>query len=226
MTHLERMVVALMMVAPWALRVRYPDRACCIPAAHCGAAALRKRRIDARAIPCALVAQAAGSEAGIFVGHTAASAYKFISEHSDGSEPMPAFDEWRAMMGSFPEEVGVHMAIEATLCGKRAFIDLTLGQVQDSTRGSVHVPDRRLWWGSGWPSEVFENGTAIAYMPHPDRSKIDPATLSYENRGLTDDFSALMDVALSVDLDAGRFLVAIERVVATGGFAPDGVDMP
>jgi hypothetical protein len=214
-THLERMVDALVMAAPWALAPRFKDLGHCAEASVGGAGALRRRRIDARVIPCAFMAcDPSGDGFSMSVGHSAESAYAWLMAHGTG-DALP-FEEWKAQATGLPDaEAALHLVIEAKHCGKRILIDLTAGQATERSAGRIRVPRALAFKGEGWPTLDIGGGCFVAYGPSPYKGRA--AWRDANQSGLIADMDELMGVALAVDLDAGRFDAEMHRIARAGG---------
>lgn len=202
--HFERTLQALKLAAPFALASRYENGlAHCVEASICGAAVLSKMKIKARAVPCAIMG--ANTELGVnlSVGLTA---QEFHARLDWGAEERQTLDEWLSEHGSsYPaaQDFVAHMVIEASFHGERALVDLTLGQLRQDH--GVPVPPCEVFPFGDWP--VFEAGDwMLQYAQSPRPREILREVQKYENKGLADDFSALMDGAIQCSLDIDLFM--------------------
>jgi hypothetical protein len=200
--HLRRTVSALLMSNPFALAARFDSVNHCVEASNCGAAALRKYRIDARAILCSLVVDGAGGAAS--AGHNVETVFEFNRTHVDGfSMTLSQFKE-TAYAAGFPRDpYPFHVIIEARHAGDRAIIDPTLGQLR---RQGLPVPLHVVTYGSGWPDlELVSTGTRVTYDACPYPRKVMPEARSYVNAGYTGDLLELMKTAAQCNLDDDAF---------------------
>lgn len=211
MMHLERMATALALAAPWALAPRFGDLAHCVEASIGGVGALRRRKIDAKTTTCAVVAgDGAPNLCAMYVGHTRKSAHAWYAAHC--VDPM-TFDEWTDHSeghGSALPETSLHVIIEARHCGRRALIDLTVGQVVAASGGRIAVPASLVYIGRGWPVLGTSESAFIEYAAAPDSG----TWRDYRAPGLVDDLDAIMSVALSCDINRERFAAEMLRTAA------------
>ncbi|MDI1450013.1 hypothetical protein [Polyangium sp. 6x1] len=219
MTYLERMVTALAMASPWCMAARYADLAHCIEASMGGVGALKKHRIDARPLPCVVVAgnPRAGEQGYVHaLGHTAESAYEWFCSHTEpGDEPPPAFEEWKTGV-SFPAS-SLHLIIEAKHCGKRALIDLTAGKIHEASAGQIDVPPVVVYYGEGWPDLDLDNDSYLSYAASPYREITRAPWRDHDFSGVIGDMVDVMGVALRCNLDRDRFRREIVRIAQLQG---------
>lgn len=214
---IDRTVMALRLAAMYAVPSRFEDGlAHCMEASVAGAAALRRRGLNARALPCAILGVHFERGVQFAVGLTAEEMYARV-DRSAGN--VPPLDAWLEEHGSrFPAATGTafHAVIEASLRGRRAVIDLTAGQLRQSF--GVPLPVAIARFGSGWPV-VEVDGWRIRYVESPREREVTELGVQYDASGFTDDLDALMDAALDCDLDPGRLHVALgmsqPEIVAT-----------
>lgn len=129
---------------------------------------------------------------------------------------IPNYDDWFAQWSTnfpSPEVVNFHAVVDATFGRDHAIIDLTFGQLRVANAPFANtLPMGAVISCVGWPSIGF-GPWQIHYEPTPHEGRV-LASLqktmgSYSNRGFEDDLAAMMDVALSVDLDDLRFVEII-----------------
>lgn len=204
MTHLERTVNALALATPFAMGVRFADMRHCVEASVCGALALKRHKVEAKAIPCSFVAfdPGDGEVWGVsMVGHNMRSAYEWHLRHGESEGLM--FDEWKVGKEIPDVDDPLHLIIEARHGGKRALVDLTAGQAKQTGAGTVKVPKVVIGRGAGWPRLTLEGNGWIEYGPSPRKG---PALWrAYQNTGLVDDMADLMTFAIECELDPVRF---------------------
>lgn len=198
-TDLERTVMALRLAAMYAIPARFSDGlAHCMEASVAGVGALRRRNIDARVIPCALLGVQVDRGIQIAVGLTAHEVYERL-DRSRG--PMPTRDSWMAKhSGGFPDPSRMvsHAVVEARFRGRRAFIDLTAGQLRQNF--GVPLPVAIARFGEGWPT-IDVGGWRLEYVPSPRAAEVEALCRAYDGGGFIEDMDALIDVALDCDLD-------------------------
>lgn len=106
--YFRRVIEALGVASPLALAAQFEDGlGHCVEASISGAAALRRRKIKARAVPCAIMGVKDGGDL-FSVGLSARDAYNIM-------EPEEAFEEW-SRGSTFPvdKRFHAHMVIEAS----------------------------------------------------------------------------------------------------------------
>lgn len=211
MSHLVRVVEALKLASPYCLAARYDNLKHCVEASVSAAAALRRRNIKARAVPCAVWMRSPDGDRCLSIGLTPRFLYDRLTQ-----EPKPPFDEWKAATAAAvpDEEFPLHMVIEAKLGGERAIIDLTIGQLcQVGAELAAPVPlqlaaIRRD--GEWWP-EFDHAGWVIKYLPSPHPpAALDPVlrdARKYEsmNSGFVADLHDSIELALQCGGDVGRY---------------------
>lgn len=198
--YFRKVIEALGVASPLCLAAHFEDGlAHCVEASISGAAALRRRKIQAQAIPCAIVGSRDG-DVSFAVGLSARGVYEFV-------EATGPFEEW-ARGSSFPEDkrFHAHMVIEARFAGERAIIDLTYGQLRQGH--GLDVPLHLLAFGDGWPRSQGP-GWKLAYMDSPHAAKIREETKIWVGKGLTDDLHDMMEAALYCGCDRSRFLALL-----------------
>ncbi len=205
--HFERTLQALKLAAPFALASRFENGlAHCVEASICGAAVLSKMRIKSRALPCAIMGANTKLGVNLSVGLTAREVYDNLDW---GTTERQTFDEWLVENGARhpkAQDFVAHMMIEARFHGERALVDLTLGQLRQAHR--VPVPCCEFFAFNDWP--CFEVGDwMVRYTPSPRPREIMQVARKYQGRGLADDFSALMDLAVQCSLDTDLFMRAL-----------------
>ena len=214
-----RTLEALSLVAPFCIASRYEDGfKHCVEASVSGAAALRKRNIKARPIPCAVFARAASEdgETALSIGFSPKQLYDRM-DRSAG--PPPPYEEWKATVarGVPDEDHPIHEVIEARFGKERALVDLTIGQLrQTGAPATIAIPMTVVATGKGegWP-ELSVGPWTIMYMESPH----DPQTLAtsnakvnqYANPGFVADLHDMIDLALQLGLDRDRLHAEIRR---------------
>lgn len=230
--HFKRTIDALVLVAPLCIAARYEDGfKHCVEASVCGAAALRRRKVDARPIPCAVLAMGDGEASGLTIGLTPRQLYERVDF---GAAERPPFEAWRADVArAVPdEEDPIHEIIEARFAGQRALIDLTIGQLRQTGHpDAMKIPLSLVSTGDGWPS-FHAPGLTISYeaSPHPPAviASSNAKVKKYSNPAFVDDIHDMMELALRLDLDRDRlhaelmrqqpdaFAACISRIAALG----------
>ena len=214
-----RQIDALLLAAPVAALVRWKDwdryKARCVEMSYSGAAALRRKGINAQPVGCSLVAMHCGSDGAAdalcAIGHTVETAYSFAVERMFEKRSL---EEFRRTEVSQIDAGSMHVVIEASDGKGHAFIDLTLGQVELVTRGAIRVPPQFAFHYPTWPELSFdEQGIRLFYGPtlnsHPP----------YEQTALGEDISEIMRLALKVDNDRTRFMSEVTAQQRRGAFA-------
>lgn len=203
--HLQRMIDALVLVAPLCIASRYEDGfKHCVEASVCGASALRRRRIDARPIPCAVVALGEGEASALTIGLTPRQLHERIDWGAAQRQP---FETWRAdaARGVPDDDAPIHEIIEARFAGRRALIDLTIGQLRQTGHpDAMKIPLCLVGTGDGWPSFHVPAWT-ISYEASPH----DPTVVAssnakvnkYSNPAFVADIHDMMELALRCNLD-------------------------
>ncbi len=206
----RRTIRALTLASPYVLAVRADDDlAHCLDASVCGAAALKRYNIQARAIPCAILGKAPERSLTFCVGLDVRGLYERLS--ADG-ELLPPFELWKAEHGAgLPPEgsFATHVVIEARFKGERAIIDLTLGQLRRPHR--LPIPMSSVTFGDGWPA-LKGTGWTARYVDAPRSGDVLALLNTPPNKDYVADLHNLMDAALQSGLDVGRF----QRAVAEG----------
>jgi hypothetical protein len=208
--YFRRIIDALALVSPFCIAARYEDGfKHCVEASVCGAAALGKRKIRARAIPCAVLAFGKDETSGLSIGFSRRQLYDRMDPR-DG--PLPPFETWQseAAHGVPDEESPIHEVIEARFSGETALIDMTIAQLQQTcVSNAERIPLSLAAVGDGWPS--FEGSVwTISYMASPHDAQVlarwNTKVNQYSNPTFVADIHDMMDLALSLDLDRDRFL--------------------
>jgi len=188
------------LAAPWVMVVRWGDLGHCVEMSHAGVALLRKHRIRATVLLCAVIAQTTDHGKGIVAGHTLRTLYDFYSQTKD----MEPFDEWAKTQdatlqdGTLGQDYPFHLIIEAKDQQDRALLDLTAGQLRQATGGAIKMPAAvSAFNGSQWPS--FElDGAVVKYMACPYPERVDPQHLRFPPTiaGVVGDLDYLTGLAL------------------------------
>lgn len=203
MTHIERITGALVLASWWVIRGRFDTLSKCVEISICGAKALEHYKIKARAVPCAFLAIDNEREITVACGHSARALYDMIPKEQRATIPL---DAWLAQHRKIDIPDPVHAAIDATHCGHRIFVDLTVGQVRPLTSPPVMVPDYIRFNEAGWPSVRLDSGVGLLYCASPNEQAARRLIASAPvNNGIVDDFIEVMDGALACDLDPDKF---------------------
>ncbi len=204
--HFRQTIEALALAAPVCLASQFENGlAHCVEASICGAIALTSRKLEARAIPCAMIGVNESQGIDMAVGLTAKEVYERMSP-DDG--PLPSFEEWCADKRFPGGDCPIHMVIEARYHNERAIIDLTAGQLRQSH--GIELPLSLHFFGEGW-KEFERKGWRLMYIDSPHAEEILKKTSGVKNLGLVGDLEDLMAVAIQVGLDRDRFWQALRR---------------
>lgn len=203
MNYLHRMIEALKLASPICLAFRFEDNfAHCIEASVSGAEALRRREIEARALPCAVLVKSTNGMQGWSLGLNPRQIY------DRAVEPIVTFEEWSKgrFMGRLDDEYPIHMVIEAKHAGERVIVDLTLGQLRSPGRAPVPPQiDATVSPDGGWV-ERTGNGLTITYMDSPNIEHIPEDAKTYRDLDYVEDLHRLMEIALQCQLDPAKYL--------------------
>ena len=201
--YFRRIVAALEIASPVALAMHFEDGFNhCVEASISGAAALRRRKIKAEAIPCAILGAKADGDF-FSVGLSAGDVYAIL-------HPDKPFETWSAALPSpwISSGFHAHMVIEARLAGERAVIDLTYGQLRQAA--GLDVPLHLFAFGEGgWP-QARGSRWELTYMDSPHAEQIREDAKVWVGKGLTEDFDDMIDLALRCDCKLDRFLGVIQ----------------
>lgn len=213
--YFQRMIDALVLVAPLCIAARYEDGfKHCVEASVCGAAALRRRRIDARPVPCAVVTLGEGEALAFTIGLSPRQLYERVDS---ASAERPPFETWRTDVArAVPdEEDPIHEVIEARFAGKKALIDLTIGQLRQTGHpDAMKIPLSLVGTGDGWPS-FRAPGWTISYEASPHApaviARANAKVNKYSNPAFVAEIHDMMELALRFDLDRDRLQAELMR---------------
>jgi hypothetical protein len=193
--RLIRMVDAILMATPFCMASRFDHYAHCVSVSNAGAAVLRRLGATAQAIPCSLFS--AYQNRFVWTGHTRHSAYMSYTKLIDPSATQEDFNQLSGNVTSLDDVHPIHMVIDALLDGRRALIDLTLGQVR---RLGIDAPLGHAFYVDGWPTGAMPtNGpdrTVVVYSDCVHRNQLPDASKSASFSGLTDDLADMTALAL------------------------------
>jgi hypothetical protein len=122
-----RPLQALTYAAPFAIASRYEDGfRHCVEASVAGAGALRRFKVPARPVPCAVILLHDRGEAALTIGFSPRQVYDLQGD------PKPPYEEWKATVarGLPDEEHPFHEVISAD--DGRYVVDLTLVQLRQT----------------------------------------------------------------------------------------------
>lgn len=213
MNHLHRMIEALKFANPFCLVPRFDDGlAHCIEVSVCGAEVLRRQRIVARTLPCAVVVTGELGQ-GWSLGLNPRQLYAL-------TRPNLPFEEWsRVRFASKPvDDHPIHMVIEAKHAGQRAIIDLTIGQLRSLGRAPVPLHLHAMVGVDGGWVELTGDGVVITYMDSPNTEHLPAEARDYHDPNYVDDLHRMMELALRCQLDRVRYLDELRRL------NPEGVE--
>lgn len=216
LSHFQRIIKALTMVAPIGLVLRYEDGLNhCIEASICAAEALARRQIAARVVLCAAVAvHRKRQELRIPIGLSPRQIYDRINW---GDVPVLPYETWKAQQTKqLPrDDLNTHAVIEANFGGESALIDLTIGQLRESPEAEAKtIPWQVVVSGEWWPQ--FESPDwIIAYADSPHspevRAPVEAMIREFKNPAFVTDLDDAIGLALQCDLDEGRFHAELKR---------------
>lgn len=167
------------MASPFGLANHVEDGvAHCVKVSMSGAAALRRRKIQAEAIPCAIIGSK-HENIPFFVGLSAKEIHHMY--------PDKTFDV--STVNPFP----MYMVIEARFAGERAVIDLSCGHLRQSQ--GIDVPMFIVGFGKGWPKRRGKDWRLV-YMASPHAAQIRTETKEWTAKDLTNDLNDLIEAAL------------------------------
>jgi hypothetical protein len=186
--HLRRTIDALCLAAPFCMASRYEDMCHCVEASEAGARALRKYKVKARILPCAVMGVNAARDRCVSIGVPASTlrAYGGVIQDEEALAAERVF----------------HAVIEASHAGDRAVIDLTFGQLKGMH--GMAPPLVQVSMVKGWPSFHLD-GFDFAYGPSHDDEWVREHATKWNGSGFVDDLLNLMNAALHVRNDRDAF---------------------
>lgn len=188
------LVNALRLAVPFALASWIEDDslARCVEASVCAAEALKRMfRLQARAVPCAVVVVKDDRTNCIGLGLNA-------------EEIRRLFDESAIVIDQTEhrEKYPFHVVLEIQFQATRAMVDLTIAQLRRPF--GVNVPATAIYFGDGWPSYKVQDWS-LYYIDSPHAIETDKVIARYSHLGLTRDIEALLFTALACGADANLF---------------------
>jgi hypothetical protein len=200
----RRVIAALTMAAPFCLGLRFPDLKSCIAASVCGAQALARWQIQARAIPCVAIATHRASGLQLTTGLTRRQQYDRLGVTS-------SYEEWEQLNEARlpPKGLNTHAIIQASSGHECAFIDLTAGQLRNP-----HLPHTMTipWQIVRADERPFESETwIVVYEKLPFDPEVHALISGFSNIRFVDDLHALMRLALHCELDQKSFRLEFQR---------------
>lgn len=141
----------------------------CFEASVCGADVLKTFGLEAEIVPCALVMHNITSKAMGFVRLEPTDIYEMIDW---GDKPAVPFDEWVSSWLNVGPANGLmaHMILRAVHDGRRASIDLTVGQLRNSH--GIAAPMTYHWFHDDWCGALTKDGWEISWTDHPRPTQI------------------------------------------------------
>lgn len=203
--YFERLISSLVMAAPFTLAARWKHPAHCIEMSLAAVAALEKRKVRARLLPCAIVGQTLDRSRGVSVGLNREEIYANAKNAHPDIEPFAA---WCARyVQHAPDGVAAHAVVEATFHGSRALVDLAFAQLR--VDHGIPCPPAHAHYGESWP-DVQIGGWNVRYVESPHARDVQALAKTCTNYGgVAGDLLATMDAAMAVGLDIDRFLAAL-----------------
>lgn len=212
MNRVERAVLALQMVGPLCLKMRYKHfPRCCVEASQAGAEALRRSGLRANAVEVIMsVCPTDNDGPMVWLGATPDEAYDCMVELA-GPAPM-ARDQFVAdVIHQGRVDDPRHMVVEVGEL-RRYVLDLTACQIPVP---GVPPAVRILCNHDGFPVEGdTASGHTVRYWKARREPQVEAA--AYRNEGLTLDFMEAMALAKRCDLDVDRFAREARKLFAIG----------
>lgn len=213
MNYLEKIVRGLELASPYVFAARYEDFAeRPIEAALAGAAALRKRKLDAKVAPCAIVGVNEAGTRRLAVGLSPREIYARLErDHAATNDDAAAsalepFDAWHAKFapGLAADDPQFHAVVTVSFGGEHATLDLGLGQVRRLTGANIPICLSMLAPQREWP-RVEIDGWTLEYVPSPRSEAILPTLRAYDDPALVNDVNVLIDLAIACGFDRDVF---------------------
>lgn len=200
---LQQVVDALLLASPICLFSRFEEVSHCIEVSTAAAEALHVFGIDARVVPCGVVAYSAARRVYGVLGVSP----RFIHARTPGAPPFEAWLKRHNISGPSVRAAPLHVAVEVRHVEARVLIDLALGQLLCLPSEDLILQPVMPFPEGEWP--CFEVGDwEVRYQANEQAPQVEELVRQYqEARGW------------KVNLETG------DREHTAGGYAQDLTDL-